>query len=110
MAVTNDDVVCARASEGPRPPAEWQADSFAASLLIPRDLLTQALRDAEGFQNWPTVFRLATHIGVSITALRIRLEQLGLLFVGPDGELYPSRLDALGQRRLGSASDSVKRA
>lgn len=101
---SSEDVICHRAAEGPRPPAEWQADTFAASLLIPRDLLAQALRDAEHFQNWPTLIRLATHIGVSITALRIRLEQVGLLFVGPNGELYPSRLDAEGQRRLASVS------
>lgn len=101
---STEDVICDRAAEGPRPPAEWQADTFAASLLIPRDLLGQALRDAEHFQSWPTMFRLATHIGVSITALRIRLEQLGLLFVGPNGELYPSRLDAAGQRRLASGA------
>lgn len=105
-ASASDDVICDRASEGPRPQAEWQADTFAANLLIPHDLLTQALRNAEQFQNWPTLFRLATHIGVSITALRIRLEQLGLLFVGPDGELYPSRLDAAGQRRLASTSET----
>lgn len=97
---TAADVVCDRGTEGVRPPAEWQADTFAASLLIPRDLLAHALREADQFQNWPTLFRLATHIGVSITALRIRLEQLGLLFVGPNAELYPSRLDAAGQRRL----------
>lgn len=94
------DVVCGRPDDGPRPQAEWQADAFAANLLIPRDLLAEALREATRLRTWPTLFRLAERIGVSITALRIRLEQLGLLFVGPDGEVYPSRLDAEGYGRL----------
>lgn len=88
------------------PPREWQANAYAASLLLPRELVARALSAAERFRRWPSLFRLAEHMGVSITALTIRLDELGLLYVGPDKQLYPSRLDAAGQARLRLAADA----
>lgn len=93
--------LCIRLDGRRLPPREWQANAYAASLLLPRELVARALAEAERFRRWPTLFRLAEHMGVSITALTIRLDELGLLYIGPDKQLYPSRLDAAGQARLG---------
>lgn len=92
--------LCAHLDGQRLPPREWQANAYAASLLLPREMVTRVLREAESFREWPTLFRLAERMGVSITAFKIRLEELGLLYVGPDKQLYPSHLDAAGQARL----------
>ena len=39
----------------------------------------------------PTLYGLRDRLQVTITALKVRLERLGLLYVTEDGELYPSR-------------------
>src|SRR5436190_18347297 len=50
---------------------------------------------------YTTLFRsLAERFGVTITALRVRLEQLDLLYVAANGRLYESRDQANGQGTL----------
>lgn len=49
---------------------------------------------------WSNLYRLAEKFGVSISALRVRLEQLDLLRIGNDNILYESRDKAVGQGTL----------
>jgi Zn-dependent peptidase ImmA (M78 family) len=69
---------------------EVQAEKFAAYLLMPRDLVLQAV-SGRTLTAWPQIYELAHEMGVSITALRIRLSDLGLVFVHADGSLSRSR-------------------
>ncbi|RME50889.1 MAG: ImmA/IrrE family metallo-endopeptidase, partial [Caldilineae bacterium] len=77
---------------------EWQAERFASFLLMPLDLLQPALAGVN-LLRWPDLYRLRDRFRVSITALTVRLERLGLLYVSPDGDLYPNREAALPPRR-----------
>ncbi len=70
---------------------EWQADTLAAAILLPKAIIHQALNEFE-FNNGielldkyaqPRIYlkfcRLAEYLGVSKSTLAIRLEQLGIL-------------------------------
>ncbi|MCL4552020.1 MAG: ImmA/IrrE family metallo-endopeptidase, partial [Candidatus Marsarchaeota archaeon] len=76
-------------------PREWQAHRFMSYLLLPHDLLTEAITGVDLLQ-WPNLYYLREQFDVTITVLRIRLEQLGLLFVGTDRQLYRSASDYSG--------------
>jgi len=52
------------------------------------------------FYQWPSLYCMREVFDVSITALRKRLEALGLLYVAPDTGLWPSYEDYIGQPRL----------
>lgn len=71
--------------------AEWQADTLAAALLMP-DFLIQAEIDRVGLcirngllyksasdANYQKILDTADHLGVSWTALRIKLQQMGII-------------------------------
>jgi len=66
--------------------------------------LGRPLRDAEVEQiqrtRWSELYRLAERFGVTISALTVRLEQLNLLCVTPDRQLYESKQAATGQTSL----------
>ncbi|MGQ9589912.1 MAG: ImmA/IrrE family metallo-endopeptidase [Planctomycetota bacterium] len=87
----------ARADE----PDEARAvNRYAAALSMPAAMIrADAMRIDR--TRWPNLYRLAEKYEVTITALRIRLEQLGLLYVDKDGKLYESPDAASGQGRLG---------
>lgn len=74
---------------------EWQAEQFASYLLMPAHLLLPAI-EAGGVNvhSWPDLYRLRDQFNVSITALRIRLEKLGYLYVAANGRLYPTKAAA----------------
>ena len=57
---------------------EWQAERFAGYLLLPGSLLLPTLAGVDLY-HWPALYRLRDQFQVSITALRIRLEELGYL-------------------------------
>ncbi len=69
---------------------------YAAALSMPAALLRDAARGVER-TDWRNLYPLARQFEVTITALRVRLEQLDLLYVAPDGRLYESRDQANGQ-------------
>lgn len=69
-----------RWENGEDPPQVRRAvDRYAAALLMPRDLVRSR---AEGMDlgSWRTVARLAEQFQVSKTAMRIRMEEVGLIF------------------------------
>ena len=86
----------ATSTQGPR---ETQAHRFMAFLLMPSNLLWEAVRDVE-LTSWPNLYRLRELFQVTISALTIRLERLGVLYVAADGQLYPSLQEYHGQTRL----------
>ena len=96
------DFSCLYRSSGPgQEPREVQAHKFMAFLLMPSDMLLQAVRGAD-LTSWPHLYGLRGQFQVTITALIVRLERLGLLYVTEDGNLYPSRQEYEGQLRLHS--------
>lgn len=83
----------------PKDRREWQAERFASYLLMPESLLLPAIEEIDLYR-WPTLYRLRDQFQVSITALTIRLEELGYLYVTTNGRLYPSQTEAIdGQRQ-----------
>lgn len=66
---------------------------------MPSHLLRKAIRDVE-LTSWPSLYGLRNLFRVTISALTIRLERLGILYVAIDGQLYPSVQEYHGQRRM----------
>ena len=78
---------------------ERNAHRFMGYLLMPSDLI---MKNAEGLNlmAWPDRYRLRERFDVTITALNIRLADLGFPYVGGDGPFYHTRQEAGGQLRL----------
>ena len=93
---------CLFRSSGPgQEPREVQAHKFMGFLLMPSHALSEAVQTAD-LLIWPGLYHFRERFQVTITALKIRLERLSLLYVAADGQLYPSRQEYAGQLRLGS--------
>lgn len=73
---------------------------FAAAISMPRDMITAEAIKIDRTR-WPDLYRLRDKFGVTISALTVRLQQLGMLHVTEDGKLFASRDDATGQMQLG---------
>ncbi len=85
-----------RTSQEPR---EAEAHKFMGFLLMPSQLLSEVTTDVD-LLSWPALYGLRDLFQVTITALRIRLEQLNRLYVAEDGQIHPSRQEYDGQMRL----------
>lgn len=86
----------ARADE----PDEARAvNRYAAALSMPAEMIRPEAMKIDRTR-WPNLYRLAEKYEVTISALRVRLEQLGLLYVDKDGKLYEARDAASGQGRF----------
>lgn len=73
---------------------------YAAALSMPADVVRAEVRDIDRTR-WANLYRLAERFEVTITALKVRLEQLDLLALGEDGKtLYKCRAEAAGQGSL----------
>jgi hypothetical protein len=73
---------------------------YAAAILMPRALVVEEARNIDR-THWRNLYPLADRFGVTISALRVRLEQFNLLYVDQKtNTLYPSREEAQGQGRL----------
>ena len=95
------DFSCLYRSSGPgHDLREVQAHRFMGFLLMPANLLMEAVKDVD-LLSWSMLYGLRDRFQVTITALKVRLERLGLLYVTEDGDLYPSRQEYEGQMRLG---------
>jgi hypothetical protein len=78
---------------------EKNAHRFMGYLLMPSDLLAPAVNGAD-LASWRGLYDLREQLDVTITALKIRLEELGLVYVDRHGAFHHSREEALGQHRL----------
>jgi hypothetical protein len=78
----------ARWARGEDTPFERRSvDHYAAVILMPEELL-RAQATSRDLGEWRTVEYLAQTFGVSCAAMRIRLEELGLIFgIDDDGQL-----------------------
>ena len=95
------DFSCLYRSSGPgQSIRESQAHRFMGFLLMPSQLLIEAIKGVD-LLSWPSLYGLRDRFQVTISALKVRLERLGLLHVTEDGQLYPSRQEYEGQIRLG---------
>jgi hypothetical protein len=71
---------------------------YSGSLLMPRDSVQREVVGLD-LTSWSTLYELAERFGVTPTALRVRLEELGYIFV-KDGRIYRSREQYSGQKAL----------
>ena len=96
------DFSCLYRSSGPgKDLREVQAHRFMGFLLMPSHVLLEEVRNVD-LLTWHALYELRDRFQVTITALKVRLERLGLLYVTEDGRLYPSRQEYEGQIRLGT--------
>jgi hypothetical protein len=84
-----------------KPPQEFQADMFAASILMPKDIVCGAINQLKESGNigFPALYRLKDAFEVSISALVTRAQELKLLYV-QDKKVYLSEAEAMGQCSL----------
>jgi len=66
---------------------------------MPYELLKPAI-ETLGQVKWRGLYKLADEFDVTISAMRIRLERLGIGYVDASGILHSSRAEANGQIRL----------
>jgi Zn-dependent peptidase ImmA (M78 family) len=79
---------------------EFQANRYASSLLMPKFLIDEALKNKH-VGNWSALREIADMWGVSVSALKIKLEDLGrLYFDGKSRKFYESKEQAMGQQNL----------
>jgi Zn-dependent peptidase ImmA (M78 family) len=91
-------------SRAKKPAVEIQADMFAGSLLMPRPFIVtiiQEIRESKGSIQWTDLYPIKDRFNVSISALRVRLEQLNLIYVDKDGTIYASKEESEGQMTFG---------
>lgn len=71
---------------------------FAAALNMPKHLLRHAVKEVD-LQSWKGLYKLADVFEVTITALKVRLEQLGYTYF--DGkDFHRNKQEAFGQGSL----------
>lgn len=67
---------------------EFQAERFAAYILMPQDLLRAACASVDIY-HWPDLYSLKDRFQVTISALTNRLKELHLVTITPDRKLIP---------------------
>ncbi|MCU0543771.1 MAG: ImmA/IrrE family metallo-endopeptidase [Oscillatoriaceae cyanobacterium Prado104] len=79
---------------------EWQAQYFASCLLMPRYILEEKRR-GRNLQSWPHLYAMADELGVTISNLKNRLQDLGLIYI-PKGskQIYLGNSTPNGQQGL----------
>jgi len=88
-------------NQAKKPPQETQADMFAAYILMPKDIITGAvnLLKKRGCVNFGNLYKLKDEFEVSISALKNRIQDLGLLYFN-DNIIYLNEAEAIGQMTL----------
>lgn len=78
---------------------EWQANKFAAALLLPETLVRDRARSYD-LTVWHDLYEMKGDFGVTISALTRRLSDLRMIFVSPNDELFESVEEYSGQFRF----------
>ena len=79
---------------------EWQAQYFASCLLMPRQILEEK-RQGLNLTKWSHLYMLRDELGVSISNLVNRLQDLGWIEVAKGSrKIHPGTLETPGQTRL----------
>lgn len=87
-----------------KPPEEFQADMFAGCLMMPKTIIVPLINQWKRINmqiGFPQLYKLCNLFGVSISALKVRLHSLNLLFIDGKGEIHQSKEDYQGQMTLG---------
>jgi hypothetical protein len=79
-----------------RPDEARSVNRYAAALSLPPRLLRPAVLAIDR-SDWRNLYPIADQFNVTISALKVRLEQLGLLYLRRDGTLYEFRDAGTGQ-------------
>lgn len=81
-----------------------QVGKYASYLLMPTHLVKEYIKEVNSnIYSWPSLFRMSEVFDVTITALKIRLMQMGLIYVPEDlndKRIYSSREEYFGQLKL----------
>lgn len=78
---------------------ENNADELMSYLLMPKTLLLPRAARLD-LQSWPGLYKLRDDFGVTVSAMKVRLQKLGLTYVDGDGRFHKSRQEARGQSSL----------
>ena len=71
---------------------EWQAQYFAACLLMPQHILTE-LQQNKDLTKWQHLYKMAEELGVTISNLTTRLQDLGWITLDRDSrKIYLKRV------------------
>ena len=62
---------------------EWQAQYFAGCLLMPQHILTELKQDKD-LTKWQDLYQMAQELGVTISNLTTRLQDLGWIYLNSD--------------------------
>ena len=62
---------------------EWQAQYFAGCLLMPQHILTE-LKQHKDLSRWQDLYQMAGELGVTISNLTTRLQDLGWIYLNAD--------------------------
>lgn len=69
---------------------------YAAAISLPRGIVREEITKIDRTK-WPHLYRMAGRFDVTISALVVRLKQLGLIYVTDDKQLFESADQARGQ-------------
>ncbi len=82
------------------PHEKRSVNRYSAALLMPKNLVIEEVLKGDR-TSWPGLYRMKEKFDVTITALRVRLEQLNLIYVDRDRQIHESRDQANGQGVFG---------
>jgi hypothetical protein len=88
-----------RPEDGRNKRDEYNADELMSYILMPKTLLLPRAARLD-LQSWHGLYKLRDDFGVTISAMKVRLEKLGLTYVDDDGRFHKSRQEAAGQGSL----------
>jgi hypothetical protein len=75
-------------------------ERYASALLMPRPLLVSALRGVDVTQ-WRNLYPIKDRFGVTISALRVRMQRPGLVHVTEEGSIHrQTREEHAGQQQI----------
>lgn len=78
---------------------EYNADELMGYLLMPKTLLLPRASKVD-LQGWRGLYSLRDDFGVTVSAMKVRLEKLDLTYVDDDGRFHKSPQEARGQGSL----------
>jgi hypothetical protein len=101
LCTSNEGVqyICDLRSRADDPDEKRVVNRYAGAVLIPRQLLRDDVERRRP-QGWPDVYRLAERYEVTVTAMKVRLNQLGLVYIDEQGTFHRSKAEAGGQQVL----------
>jgi len=98
MSCEEGQELLARINSRSDEPDEARAvNRYAAAISMPRMMISEKARQIDRTK-WKNLYGIAEQFEVTISALKVRLIQLKLLYVAKDGTLFESKDQAVGQQ------------